>query len=109
MLEDLLKPGLELWEWHGAGLALHLTTTSEDGQGRNSAHAELLRGEHIIFGVDLNENRASAKVTGRALKRRREGATGTAPRSPEIDDHRKRGAFDKILQLLRVRIQDPGV
>jgi len=65
--------------------------------GGNALDAKGLREPLVGVGVDLRQHDRAFARPGGLLEQRRQGATRTAPRGPEVDDDRRRaGALDDL-------------
>ena len=77
-----------------AGKARDLFATAKDRECRNREDAEAFSQLRDTVGVDFDHEGAASHVPCGGLELRRHHAARTAPRRPEVDDHRDRRALN---------------
>eukprot|EP01036_Dinobryon_divergens_P049822 gene49822-66739_t len=82
---DLLDEGLDLAFRQGAHESVRRATIDEGDDGGDRLDAELTCDGRMVVNVHLDELDAAACLVHRLFDDRRQLATGTAPRRPEID------------------------
>src|SRR5262249_7518634 len=89
-VEPRLQPSQRLH----ADEAVDQASILENAYVRNAANRELRRERWLFICIDAGQVQAARIMTHQFLEDRPEGATGRAPRRPEVDGHRSaRGAL----------------
>jgi hypothetical protein len=90
-LKLLLDPLFYCLRWHGAALACDLSSICEQYHRRDASDAMAAGYAGKLLRVQLQKPEARLKGLRRRLEMRRHLKARPAPRSPEIDEDRKRG------------------
>jgi hypothetical protein len=85
---------------HVADESLRLLAVLEQDHGRDRAHAVAARGDRVRVDVQLRDLQLLAALVRDLLEDGRDHPARTAPRGPEVDEHRLIGPDDLLLEGL---------